>query len=229
MNRTRIMFFSLIGVAVLVVGVAAFLQTSGVLGRQATQTAATQAQVAPQVAVTLVPSATAAQAAQAAQATTAPATEATAGPTQAPAQAATSANSELLKPVWGPNYKEGDGLGRLVCGAYAFSGDYPLQQIQMAGSGYEAWFSPRYCAVLSERELCGDGQRARGCHARWQDRLFAHHVRPVRARRSWHHHRLHQRERRCRPIVGPRFDDPERFEGQAHRCGSQRPKRVLCA
>jgi outer membrane protein OmpA-like peptidoglycan-associated protein len=38
-----------------------------------------------------------------------------------------------LKPIWGPNYREGDGLGSLICGAYAFSADYVLQQIQMQG------------------------------------------------------------------------------------------------
>ncbi|NJM39864.1 MAG: ABC transporter substrate-binding protein [Anaerolineae bacterium] len=51
---------------------------------------------------------------------------------QAPAAAAPAASGRL-SPIWGPAYKENDGLGRIVCGAYAFSADYPLQQIQMAG------------------------------------------------------------------------------------------------
>ena len=43
------------------------------------------------------------------------------------------AQTERLKPIWGPGYKENDGLGRITCGAYAFSADYVLQQIQIAG------------------------------------------------------------------------------------------------
>lgn len=53
---------------------------------------------------------------------------------------ATAANAPEVKastgrfsPIWGPNYKENDGRERLVCAAYAFSADYPLQQIQMSG------------------------------------------------------------------------------------------------
>ncbi len=41
--------------------------------------------------------------------------------------------SKRFLPVWGPNYKEDDGLGKVICATYAFSADYPLHQIQMSG------------------------------------------------------------------------------------------------
>ena len=71
-------------------------------------------------------------------------------PTQAPAnaEAAPAQPTGFLAPIWGPNYKEGDGLGKIVCGAYAFSADYPLQQIQMSGldvkNGFHLGIVPFY-------------------------------------------------------------------------------------
>ncbi len=56
----------------------------------------------------------------------------TAAPTST-ASAQASAQNKHLAPVWGKNRKENDGLETFVCAAYAFSADYPLQQIQTSG------------------------------------------------------------------------------------------------
>ncbi len=137
MNRTRVIFFSLIGVAVVGLGIAALLQTTGLLSsNQSPQTIAASSgaapapatidtQTQPEVTVYVKPT----DAAQ--NADTPAATTQQSQTTEAVAPAPT--NSGRLKPVWGPNYKENDGLGTIVCGAYAFSADYVLQQIQMSG------------------------------------------------------------------------------------------------
>jgi len=135
MNRTRTIFLILIAVALVGVGSAAYLQYGGSLpmpgfiagllqpGARVPATLAADTQPVdlanvPPTQVTVF----------------APTSEAAPQPTLAiPAATAAPANAERLKPIWGPNYKENDGLGRIICGAYAFSGDYPLQQIQMAG------------------------------------------------------------------------------------------------
>jgi ABC-type taurine transport system substrate-binding protein len=141
MNRTRIIFFSLIGIAVIGLGIAALLQTTGLLsGNRSPQTivsssgatsapATIDAQVQPEVTVYVEPTSAPSTAPAADQQQTAQATQAT----QAAETAPKTTQSARLKPVWGPNYKENDGLGTIVCGAYAFSADYVLQQIQMSG------------------------------------------------------------------------------------------------
>lgn len=43
------------------------------------------------------------------------------------------AGDEAFKPIWGPNYKDNDGLGRFICGTNPFASYYALQQIQMTG------------------------------------------------------------------------------------------------
>jgi ABC-type nitrate/sulfonate/bicarbonate transport system substrate-binding protein len=80
---------------------------------------------------------------QSSDATTQQQQPAAVAPTQAPAAEAqtqpvtTAAVAESVarkfKPIWGPNFQEGDGRGQIVCGAYAFSADYVLQQIQVQG------------------------------------------------------------------------------------------------
>ena len=135
MNRTRAIFTVLIVLVLLGVATAAYVQYGGNLPFKLSSFIAG---VSPQ---TNAPAATISSGTQlVAQATPAatPATKVTVfAPTAqaAEAQSASTAvtNTERLKPIWGPNYKENDGLGRIVCGAYAFSGDYPLQQIQMSG------------------------------------------------------------------------------------------------
>jgi ABC-type amino acid transport substrate-binding protein len=62
--------------------------------------------------------------------------ETTAPATATPVATSATANTQTssrFQPIFGPNYKENDGLGKIVCGAYAFSADYVLQQIQIAG------------------------------------------------------------------------------------------------
>lgn len=144
MNRTRLVFFVLLGLAVLAVAIAAFVQFNGAGISRAFRIdgAQTQQLAAPQSAVSLTASATpkalaltqpATQSVTRSETTGVAPVEPTGAVLTGSTTSTTAANDERLKPIWGPNYKENDGLGKLVCGAYAFAGDYPLQQIQMAG------------------------------------------------------------------------------------------------
>jgi ABC-type nitrate/sulfonate/bicarbonate transport system substrate-binding protein len=53
-----------------------------------------------------------------------------------------------LKPIWGKRYRPNDGLPSVVCGGYAFSADYVLQQIQTSGldikNGFHLGIVPFY-------------------------------------------------------------------------------------
>ena len=136
MNRSRNIFVTLIGLAVLGVAGAAYLRysnpaflTSLGAAAPAANNSATPPQAnnasAPTVQVTVFATSTQQQADPAQ-----PVATLAAGVTQ---PVAADAASEKLKPVWGPTYKENDGLGKIVCGTYAFSADYVLHQIQMSG------------------------------------------------------------------------------------------------
>jgi ABC-type nitrate/sulfonate/bicarbonate transport system substrate-binding protein len=137
MNRTRLVFLALIGLAAFGVAISAFAYyglgyTRAAPAQQGSVSQSANPSLAtPAVTVYVQPTATAAVASAVADISPTPTPMPTA--TSAPAVTASKVNGERLKPIWGPNYKEDDGLGRLVCGAYAFAGDYPLQQIQMAG------------------------------------------------------------------------------------------------
>jgi len=133
MNRTRLFFISMLGLAAIGVAVAAFINYGDTLMGQASPNlrAAVQSAGAPPApagppatlpAVTLVTQSTPAASGSAATVGTSTAQSVT-----------SSAEGAHLAPMWGPNYKADDGLGRLVCASYAFSADYPLQQIQMQG------------------------------------------------------------------------------------------------
>jgi ABC-type nitrate/sulfonate/bicarbonate transport system substrate-binding protein len=140
MNRTRLVFLALIGLAAFGVAVSAFayyglgLRRAAPAQQGSVLQSANPSSATPAVTVYVQPTATAVVAAATADIAPTPAA------TSAPAIAASNANGERLKPIWGPNYKEDDGLGRLVCGAYAFAGDYALQQIQMSGLDVERGF-----------------------------------------------------------------------------------------
>lgn len=129
MKQNRAIFLGLVMLAVLVVAGAAVMRngppiTITIGSNQATPAAAasTSAPISQNAAV---PAATVAAPIE----KTAPAT---ATPVATSATANTQTSSRF-QPIFGPNYKENDGLGRIVCGAYAFSADYVLQQIQIAG------------------------------------------------------------------------------------------------
>jgi ABC-type amino acid transport substrate-binding protein/outer membrane protein OmpA-like peptidoglycan-associated protein len=127
MKGSRLAFVGVVGAAILVLAGITFFR----YGPQINVSVSPRTTVAPAAAPASGASAATAQP----QATTPPEFKATltagAQPTEpAPAQAS---DTSRLKPIWGPAYKENDGLGRIVCGAYAFSADYVLQQMQMAG------------------------------------------------------------------------------------------------
>ena len=140
MNRTRGIFLVFVGAAIAAVAGAGYLRYSGnpllqslipsaglvasaptAKPQAANGTAAKPAANTPTVEVTVFAGANAQ-----------PVATTTEGQA-VPAPAAVDANSEHLKPIWGPNFKENDGLGRITCASYAFSADYVLQQIQIAG------------------------------------------------------------------------------------------------
>ncbi len=136
MNRTRGIFVAFVGVAIAAVAGAGYLRYSGNTALQS---------LIPALGPANSNTATPPQATAAAQpAVAAPTVEVTVfaapnAPTATPAAVegqavpAPAVQSERLKPIWGPNYKENDGLGRITCASYAFSADYVLQQIQIAG------------------------------------------------------------------------------------------------
>ncbi len=76
--------------------------------------------------------------------------EATAVPagTLEPTAVPESSLKARLKPIWGKNYRAEDGLDTVVCGAYAFSADYVLQQMQVSGldvkNGFHLGIVPFY-------------------------------------------------------------------------------------
>ena len=125
MKGTRLAFIGVVGTALLTLGGAAFLK----YGPQVNISVGPNANPAPTVTVAAAGKLQDAAAPQA-NATVAAETKLTEA---APAVAPTGATTEHLKPIWGPGYKENDGLGKITCGAYAFSADYVLQQIQIAG------------------------------------------------------------------------------------------------
>jgi ABC-type nitrate/sulfonate/bicarbonate transport system substrate-binding protein len=104
MSTSRIAFWVLMAAAVIVIAASLAVRAFTPGARP----------VATAIPVTLIPSGANAEPAPAAT------------PTAAPADA-------KLQPIWGPNYKAGDGLPTFTCAAYAFSADYVLQQIQMSG------------------------------------------------------------------------------------------------
>jgi ABC-type nitrate/sulfonate/bicarbonate transport system substrate-binding protein/outer membrane protein OmpA-like peptidoglycan-associated protein len=107
MSTSRIAFWVLMAAAVIVIAASLAVRAFSPAARP----------VATAIPVTLIPSG--ANAARDAPSTAV-------APTVAPADA-------KLQPIWGPNYKAGDGLPTFTCAAYAFSADYVLQQIQMSG------------------------------------------------------------------------------------------------
>ena len=131
MKRNRTIFIVLIVLAILSVGSAAFLK----YGPPITVTIGSN-QTAPLV-TALATSATAkvSQNASVPKATSAaiPEVAVTAMLATVAPQPVAAASDGKFAPVWGASYKENDGLGKLVCGAYAFSADYVLQQIQISG------------------------------------------------------------------------------------------------
>jgi len=160
MNRTRAIFIVLILLAIAAVIAAGIFRYGDF---QSMMRAVQSGQLANAPRVTLSPSPTPNQPAikqrlTQAPAAPAPAADSAAQPaapeaaaTEAPAEAAAPAVPQpegFLAPIWGPNYKENDGLGRIICGAYAFSGDYPLQQIQTSGldikNGFHLGIVPFY-------------------------------------------------------------------------------------
>jgi ABC-type nitrate/sulfonate/bicarbonate transport system substrate-binding protein len=149
MDQTRKIFGVIMALFVVLIGVAGYMSLSGRLGTPASPG------VAQPAAATSAPAAAKTEPTVASVAA-APATEV---PTAVPAAPAaptavvepTKAVSELgarLKPIWGANYKPDDGLGTVVCGAYAFSADYVLQQIQTSGldvkNGFHLGIVPFY-------------------------------------------------------------------------------------
>jgi NitT/TauT family transport system substrate-binding protein len=140
MNRTRWVFLAFIGLAAIGVAFAAIAYYGGG-SRDASPQKATEVTAAPAVTVFVQPALTAENEQAEPSAATPDAVQATAEaetravPTRDTPrpESMPGATDARLKPIWGPDFKENDGLGRLVCGAYAFAGDYPLQQIQMAG------------------------------------------------------------------------------------------------
>ena len=134
MKGTRIAFIGLVVAGLAVVGGAAFLR----YGPQVNISLAPNNASKP--AITLAP-ATSNQANAASQSVVASQTEVATATVQAlTAQTTTTQTASKLKPIWGANYKEDDGLGRFVCGAYAFGGYYGLQQIQMSGADIKKGF-----------------------------------------------------------------------------------------
>lgn len=131
MNRTRWAFLAFLALAAAGVAIAALAYYGGTSRPAASPPAVSlpAATSTPAPAVTVYAQPTEPAAANAP--TQPPASAPTA--TAVAAQPTSAASAGRLRPIWGPNYKDDDGLGRLVCGAYAFAGDYPLQQIQMAG------------------------------------------------------------------------------------------------
>ena len=126
MKGTRLAFVRLVGAGLLALGGAALFR----YGPQVNVTFGPNANTAP-AATTLAVTAVAAKPQDAAASQANATVVAETAPTEAAPAAA--AQTERLKPIWGPSYKENDGLGRITCGAYAFSADYVLQQIQIAG------------------------------------------------------------------------------------------------
>lgn len=148
MDRTRKTFGIILTLFVALIAGVAYMSLSG-------KNAATPAPTsAPAVAPTKAPAAepTKADSVAAARATEAPAPTSApadaAAPTAAPVDAMPADKGERLKPIWGASYKENDGLGKIVCGAYAFSADYVLQQIQTSGldvkNGFHLGIVPFY-------------------------------------------------------------------------------------
>ena len=178
MNRTRLFFVSMLGLAMVGIAIAALVHYGGALFGQASPNLRSAAQSVgddairaqqpePLPAVTLVTQPTQA-AVTLPTATTAPVVTNAAAPTAASTAAA------HLAPIWGPNYKTDDGLGTLVCASYAFSADYPLQQIQMQGldvkRGFHLGIVPFY---LNENYIVTANERVQAMHDGKIDCLLA--------------------------------------------------------
>ena len=141
MKGTRMAFVGLIVAGLAVVGGAAFLRYGPQVNISFGQNSASK----PAINIT---QATSGQANAATQPVVAAQTEVATATVQALTASATptaAAPISKLKPIWGPNYKEDDGLGRFVCGAYAFGGYYGLQQIQMSGADIKKCFIWALC------------------------------------------------------------------------------------
>ena len=171
MNRTRALFIVLILLAIAAVVAAGVLRYGSFQNMlQAIQTG--QIASAPRIQLA-TPATTAAATGQpanklrltatavAGQAADQPTVAAPVEVTTAPAANAPAQPTGFLAPIWGPNYKENDGLGNIICGAYAFSADYPLQQIQMSGldikNGFHLGIVPFY---LNENYIVSAKDRA---------------------------------------------------------------------
>ncbi len=151
MDQTRKIFAGIIGGIVVIGGVAAIVTRRPVPAAQPPVAVASKA-------TTVVKAPTAAAVAatkavvptKAVEPTKAPAPTKAPEPTAAPepTKAVASELSKRLKPIWGKGYRENDGLETVTCGAYAFSADYVLQQIQTSGldakNGFHLGIIPFY-------------------------------------------------------------------------------------
>ncbi len=148
MDQTRKIFGVIMALFVVLIAVAGYMSLSGRMPGQSTSGTGAVAPTAAPAVSKAEPTVASVAAARSTEAPTAEPVQPAA--TTAPVEPAKPV-SELgarLKPVWGANYKPDDGLGTVVCGAYAFSADYVLQQIQTSGldvkNGYHLGIVPFY-------------------------------------------------------------------------------------